>query len=223
MTNPQLPVPRLLLLDGRAKFGNFEEADAMDAATSETEAVESGRTIWKSLRRNLGRSRIQEPGAASYSAAAGPAAGGTCEMTCRRIWLTTCVLPISERSLCSHTLRTRIPFALSSRATRRARFLLPSILDRQYLRFAFGSRKHRGHPCQKHPSTKTATRPLGNQKSGCPGMERGCIRHPLVLDLTSASLNCFSVERLPIDRTFDIKALRSCFVRVSILNGSEVL
>lgn len=143
-------------------------------------------------------------------------------MSHREIWSTTCVLPMSERNLCSHTLRTRIPFALSSRATRRARFLLPSILDRQYLRFAFGSRRHRGHPCQKHPSTKTATRPLGNQKSGCPGIERGCIRHPLIPELTRASLNRFSVERLPVDRTFDIKALRSCFVRVSIRNSNEI-
>jgi len=43
MTNPQLPVPRF---HGRAKFGNSEVADVMDTAASETEAVESGGTIW---------------------------------------------------------------------------------------------------------------------------------------------------------------------------------
>ena len=125
--------------------------------------------------------------------------------------------------LCSQILTKRIPCRISALETYRARRRFAATLAFQYFRFPLGRRRQRGHPCQKHPSTKTATRRLGNQKSGCPGMERGCIRQPLIPDLTRVSLNCFSVERLPVDRTFDIKALRSSFVRVSIRNSSEIL
>jgi hypothetical protein len=46
MTNIPSSAPRFLLLDGRAKFGNSEEANVMDTASSEAEAAESGRTVW---------------------------------------------------------------------------------------------------------------------------------------------------------------------------------
>src|SRR5260370_10944685 len=168
------------------------------------------------LRRNLGRGRIQERGAAPYSTEVGSAAREPCKMIRLKISSITCFLPCSVRSRCSHTLIVLIPFAFSSRATPRARFLFPSIFDRQYLRFALGSRRHRGHPCQKQPSTKTATRRFGNQKSGCPVTRRGCICQPLIPRLTRASLNRLSVERLPIDRTFDLRKLRSSLLRTSM-------
>lgn len=47
MTDTQPSPPRFLLLDGRAKVGNSEEANVMDTASSEAEAVESGKTVWK--------------------------------------------------------------------------------------------------------------------------------------------------------------------------------
>src|SRR5437899_5905305 len=96
------------------------------------------------LRRNLGRGRIQERGVAPYSTEVGSAA--PCKMIRLKISSITCFLPSSVRSRCSHTLIVLFPFNLSSRATPRARFLFPSIFDRQYLRFALGSRRHRGHP-----------------------------------------------------------------------------
>jgi hypothetical protein len=175
------------------------------------------------FRRDPPRHRRQQPGLGTYSIAAGNAASHIYEMTRRRIWLTTRALPVSERSVCSHTLKTRMPSARSRAATLRARLLLPAILETQYLRFAFGSLRHWEHPCQKQPSTKIATRCVGNQKSGCPGMEPGCISHPLISALTRTSLNRFSVERLPFDRTLDIRTLRSNFVSVSIGNGGEIL
>lgn len=140
-----------------------------------------------------------------------------------KISSTAFFLPASVRSRCSHTLKTRIPFAFSSRATPRARSLFPSIFDRQYLRLALGNRRHCGHPCQKQPSTKTATWRFGNQKSGWPVTRRGCICQPLIPRLTRANLNRPSVERLPVDRTFDIRMLRSFLVRVSICASDKNL
>lgn len=137
------------------------------------------------------------------------------------IWSMTRALSVSVRSLCSHTRSTRMPFALSSRVTRRARFLLPSIFDLQYLRFPFGSRRHRGHPCQKHPSTKRATRCLGNQKSGWPGIVRACRCHPFTPAFTNANRRRRSVDRFPLERTIAIKALRSGLVRMSINNSLD--
>jgi len=132
------------------------------------------------------------------------------------ISFTTSFLCASLRSSCSHILRIEIPLALSRRLIARARALFPSIFDFQYRKFVFGSRRHFGHPCQKHPSTNTARRRSENQKSGRPATARGCICHPLMPRCTRANLSRRSVERFPLDRTFDISALRSCFVSVSI-------
>lgn len=132
------------------------------------------------------------------------------------IRLTTALLPSSLRSLCSHTLRTRMSMARRSRATRRARLLFPSTLDLQYPRFPLGSRRHLGHPCQKHPSTKSATRALLNQKSGWPRIARGWSRQPFTSALTSANRRRPSVDLFPTERTLDINSLRSHLVRLSM-------
>jgi len=47
MSKSQVTPPRFLLLDGRARFGDTENADVMDPAAYEAEAFESGRTVWK--------------------------------------------------------------------------------------------------------------------------------------------------------------------------------
>ena len=47
MADSKADPPCFLLLDGRARFGDVENADVMGTATSEAEAVESGRTVWK--------------------------------------------------------------------------------------------------------------------------------------------------------------------------------
>lgn len=132
------------------------------------------------------------------------------------ISLTTSSLCASLRSSCSQILRIEIPLALSKRLMARALALFPSIFDFQYRQFVFGSRRHLGHPCQKHPSTNTAKRRSENQKSGWPATACGCICHPLIPRRTRANLSRRSVERFPLDRTFDISALRSRFVSVSI-------
>lgn len=167
--------------------------------------------------------RVPERRLHPYSNAGRFAAREPFKTTRWAISLTTPLLLASVRSWCSQILNVEIPFAFSNRLTPRARSLFPSIFERQYLRFVFGSRRHRGHPCQKHPSTKTATRRFGNQKSGCPTMSRGCICQPLMPRRTRSSLNRLSVEKLPVDRTFDIRTLRWCFVSVSICPNDKNL
>ncbi len=141
-----------------------------------------------------------------------------------RILFTEIIWSRFFRKLCSQIRMTQIPWHFSFFVMSRARRRLPIILSRQYFRFRFGRRRHWGHPCQKHPSTNTAIRRWENQKSGCPGTQRGCMRHPLIPLLTRASLTRISVERFPVDRTLDINALRSRFVRVSIpINPNEAV
>ncbi len=69
-------------------------------------------------------------------------------------------------SSCSQTRTTRHPRARSSRLTRRSRARLPRIFFRQNAAFCFGHVAWLGQPCQKHPSTNTASRSLGKTKSG---------------------------------------------------------
>lgn len=125
--------------------------------------------------------------------------------------------------LCSHILKTRIPRSRNAFATNRARRRFPLILALQYRLFPFGIRKQRRHPCQKQPSTKIAIFCFGNQKSGRPKTELGCMCQPRIRILTKKNRSRISVERLPVDRTFDIWMLRSYFERLSISDSSEIL
>lgn len=68
-------------------------------------------------------------------------------------------------SSCSQTRTTFQPAAFSDASTRWSRARLASILCRQNLLLFFGQVACSGHPCQKHPSTYTATRALKNAKS----------------------------------------------------------
>jgi hypothetical protein len=54
-----------------------------------------------------------------------------------------------------------------------------------------------GHPCQKHPSTNTATRSTVKKKSGHPGRAETCICQPRVPKLISSALSFSSVLLLP--------------------------
>jgi hypothetical protein len=82
-------------------------------------------------------------------------------------------------SSCAHIRSTFHPSRRSSRLTVLSRWRFRCNLASQYVLFDRGRRKHRGHACQKHPSTKTATRSLLNTKSGRPKIR--CLRrHPLI-------------------------------------------
>lgn len=113
------------------------------------------------------------------------------------------------RTSCSQILSTFTPWRRSVRFTSFARRTLPTILLCQYSWFWWGIRRQRLQPCQKHPSTKMATRSAANQKSGTPGTSLGCRLHPRIPDLINAIRTRTSVERFPFDRTFAISRLRS--------------
>ncbi len=80
----------------------------------------------------------------------------------------------------AHSLirKTVHPSRLNDRVTRLSRDLLLSILLRQKSALVRGRYLQR-HPCQKHPSTKTATLRLGHAKSGLPATGQ-CFRYPRI-------------------------------------------
>lgn len=83
--------------------------------------------------------------------------------------------------------------------TRRSRRWLFSILSRQNLVFVLGKYLQR-HPCQKQPSTNTATLSLGHAKSGLPSTVH-CLRYPRRPADQSRCPNACSVDRFPAERT----------------------
>lgn len=69
-------------------------------------------------------------------------------------------------SSCSHTRITLHPDPRKAASSRRSRLTFRSNLARQYSALALGLVECSGHRCQKHPSTKTATRAGPNMRSG---------------------------------------------------------
>jgi len=111
-------------------------------------------------------------------------------------------LPISRvgcLNSCSHTRTTFHPLNSRSCFTRRSRFLFRAIFGSQYSCRDFGGTKHFGHPCQKHPSTKIATRGRGKIKSGLPGSIE-LRRHPLNPELRIRMISAISVDLFPLER-----------------------
>ena len=102
---------------------------------------------------------------------------------------------------CSQSLRTAKPDFLRFLRFRRSLSLFRSILVFQNGRFVLGMWPHFGQPCQKHPSTNTATFSIGKKKSGDPSMPFGCMSQPFTPARTRAIRNGTSVDRLPFPRT----------------------
>jgi hypothetical protein len=100
---------------------------------------------------------------------------------------------------CSHTRATAQPRLLSSLATARSLRLFRRIFGSQYSLLPSGIRQWRGHPCQKHPSTNTATRSRQNTKSGRPGT-RWRRRHPRILAALRIAAIRSSVLLFPPER-----------------------
>ena len=108
-----------------------------------------------------------------------------------------------------HPFFRRALFTFRSRST-----LLLSFAFQNALR-DFGRRLWRGHPCQKQPSTNTATCSLRNMKSGFP-IKRALRRQPMIWCWRNRAIRRISVESLPRPRTRDIRSDRSVGLRVSI-------
>ena len=108
--------------------------------------------------------------------------------------------PVPPQSSCSQNLMTFQPQVRSERFTSPSRCTFLATFRFQYARFDAGMRQCCGQPCQKHPSTNTATRRDGKTKSGLPinGNPR---LHPLTPCCLKMSSMASSVLRLPLKRT----------------------
>ncbi len=113
------------------------------------------------------------------------------------------------------------PAFRSSRFTFRSRFWFRVIFASQNSAFCFGRVPCRGQPCQKHPSTNTATRAARNTKSGLTFSPAArteivqCRRHPRIPASFISSISLTSVARFPNDRTSAITSLRFAGVKTS--------
>jgi len=90
----------------------------------------------------------------------------------------------SSLILHSQTRSTLHPSFRSLRATLVSLRRFDTILDFQNVRLLFEGRLQRGHPCQKHPSTNSATFDFGQAKSGFPAIGH-CFLNPHIPRLRS--------------------------------------
>lgn len=70
-------------------------------------------------------------------------------------------------------------------------------------------------PCQKQPSTKTASCADKKEKSGLPGIATKCRRQPFILFARNSRATARSVERFPLDLTAAMISDRRRFVTIS--------
>ena len=82
--------------------------------------------------------------------------------------------------------------------------------------FEAGLNLHREQPCQKQPSTKTASRTAGKTKSGCPNIAE-FRRQPLIPYLRNSSTTRISVVRFAFERICDMFCDRCAFVCTSVM------
>jgi len=129
---------------------------------------------------------------------------------------------------------TRHPARRSIRLTRKSRARFPASFRRQNARWFFGLVACRGHPCQKQPSTKTASRAFRKTKSGrtengdVPGARtalsarvaaltviRTCRLHPEIWCARNNRASATSVSLFPRERMCDITSDRFDLVKTS--------
>ncbi len=119
-------------------------------------------------------------------------------------------------SSCSQILSTFQPRLLNSLVTSRSREVFFASFSRQNLRFVAGRFECLGHPCQKHPSTKTASLRVLKKKSGFP-KSLGCLLQPLMPFRRSSVANIISVSLFSLPRMRDITQERFCLVKTSAI------
>ena len=131
-----------------------------------------------------------------------------------------CLIFATIRSACfkRHSLIriTFHPSLLSRPFTDRSLLRFPSIFAFQKARFCLGRRKQRGHPCQKQPSTKTATLCFRKAKSGRPGIGR-CLRQPLMPTFRMSLASLTSVFSFPLPLIRDMTSDRLLFDQISVI------
>ena len=116
----------------------------------------------------------------------------------------------------SHTRSTVQPAARRARETARSRCAFRASFGCQYARRDEGTRPWRGQPCQKQPSTNTATFSARKTKSGLPG-SGAPRRQPVMRCSRINAIKRSSVARFPRERMSDITALRFARVNTSAI------
>ena len=120
-------------------------------------------------------------------------------------------------SSCSQIRRTRQPARRRVPITRRSRAWLRAILVCQNSALVLGCVAWIGHPCQKHPSTKTMSRSFRKTKSGLP-KTAAFRRQPVMPCARNTAINRSSVEPLPEPRTLAMSEERRAFVMMSAMD-----
>lgn len=126
-----------------------------------------------------------------------------CFASCRAravLILRTTRRTVGPRKSCSQIRTTPQPLNRSSLDCARSRWILRAILAFQYGRFEDGIEPQRGQPCQKQPSTNTASRARGKAKSGFPAIGY-CRRQPVMWEARKAATRANSVDLFPFERT----------------------
>src|ERR1700728_1905496 len=103
---------------------------------------------------------------------------------------------------------TAQPLCLKARDARLSLRRFPSIFSRQARALVLAVRfRPQSCPCQKQPSTNTATFIRGHAKSGRPGRS-WCRRQPPILSPRRRNARRFSVVAFPLPRTRDMSSPR---------------
>lgn len=130
----------------------------------------------------------------------------------------------SSLKACSQIRRTVQPPDSSALRTRRSLIRFAWIFRAQKRRLLSGIVRQRLQPCQKHPSTKTTSRPRGKMKSGRPGSaDLVPIRQPRTPLLASIPRSLSSVVRFPRLLLRLITVKRAAGIRLSIYFYSDPL
>lgn len=127
-------------------------------------------------------------------------------------------VPFLERS-CSQMRRTIQPCSRNVFVTSRSRRLFAVSFFSQKSRLLTGILECRGHPCQKHPSTKTRTRSRRKEKSGLPN-SGACRRQPVMPCARKSLASASSVSLLPRPRMRDMTCDRLALVKTSGIRTS---
>ena len=118
------------------------------------------------------------------------------------------------RNSCSQIRITRQPSFRKVRVTSRSRIRFPKSFFVQKSRLLAGVLECFRQPCQKQPSTKTASRCSRNVKSGFPRSDE-CRRQPQIRCSRSNNMSAISVLLFPRPRIRDMTCDRFAFVKTS--------
>ena len=114
----------------------------------------------------------------------------------------------------SHTRSTRQPALRRVRVTSRSRCAFRASFASHHAARVAGFVACRGQPCQKHPSTKTASVAARKTKLGFP-KTRALRRQQVIPCLRLRAMSRSSVARLSSEQMRDITSLRFAFVKTS--------